>query len=149
MNFIFMNEAIKEAKIAYQNNDIPIGAVIVKDGKIIAKAHNTKNNKNCSIYHAEINAILKAAKKMNNWRLQGCEMYVTYEPCPMCASAIRQSRILKVYCGLKNDNCENEKIIQNIFNVVSNDPIVSFENNLFPDEISAMMSDFFRNIRSQ
>ena len=75
-------------------------------------------------------------------------MYVTYEPCPMCASAIRQSRISKVYCGLENDNHANEKIIHDIFTSVSNDPVVSFQNNLWMKEISNMMSDFFREIRS-
>lgn len=91
----FMEEALKEAKKAYKKLEIPVGAVIVKDGKIIAKAHNLKETKNSSISHAEILAIEKANKKLNAWRLENCEMYITLEPCMMCMGAIINSRIKK------------------------------------------------------
>lgn len=97
MNINYMKEAIKIAKKS--GKDIPIGAVIVKDGKIIAKAVNEREKKQNAIYHAEMLAIKKACKKLENWRLNDCELYVTLEPCPMCASAILQSRIKSVYFG--------------------------------------------------
>ncbi len=84
----FMKLALKEAKKAYQKLEIPVGAVIVKDGKVIAKAHNLKEAHQDVTSHAEILAIRKAQKKLQNWRLQGCQMYITLEPCPMCAGAI-------------------------------------------------------------
>lgn len=100
MKLEFMQEAIKMAKKSGQ--DIPIGAVIVKDGKIIAKAVNEKEKRQNVIYHAEMLAIRRASKKLNNWRLNDCEMYVTLEPCSMCASAILQARIKKLYFGTYN-----------------------------------------------
>ena len=93
----FMQEALKEAKKAYNKLEVPVGVVIVKDDKIIARAYNQKEMKNSPIKHAEIIAIEKACKKLNNWRLNDCEMYVTLEPCPMCAGAIVNSRIKKIY----------------------------------------------------
>ena len=117
MNDIYMQEAVKEAKKAYKNNEVPVGAVIVRNGKIIAKSYNQKENKKCAIYHAEIDAIKKATKKLKNWRLNGCVMYVTLEPCPMCASAIKQSRISKVLFLVENKNCEVHKLTTNILNI--------------------------------
>ena len=99
----FMKEALKEAKKAYEKDEIPVGAVIVKDNKIIARAHNLKESKNNSICHAEILAIQKACKKLNSWRLLDCEMYVTLEPCSMCAGALINSRIKKVYIGTADE----------------------------------------------
>ena len=98
----FMQEAYKEALKAFQKDEVPIGCVIVKDEKIIARAHNRKEEKNSAIYHAEIEAINKASKKLNNWYLKDCEMYVTLEPCMMCVGAIINSRIKKVYYGAKD-----------------------------------------------
>ena len=98
-----MKIALKEAKKAYDKLEVPVGAVIVKDGKIIAKAHNQKETKFDTTKHAEILAIQKASKKLNSWRLIDCEMYVTLEPCPMCAGAIIQSRIKKVYFGVQDE----------------------------------------------
>ena len=95
----YMKEALKEAKKAYEKDEIPVGAVIVKDGKIIARAHNMKEEKNDTTKHAEIIAIQKASKKINSWRLNNCEMYVTLEPCTMCAAAISFARIEKLYFG--------------------------------------------------
>lgn len=98
----YMEFALNEAKMAYDKGEVPVGAIIVKDGEIIAKAHNLKENLNNPFAHAEIIAISEACKKLNNWRLIGAEMYVTLEPCPMCAAAIAQSRISKVHIGTFN-----------------------------------------------
>jgi len=97
MNKDFMKLAIEEAKKS--GTDVPVGAVIVKNGDIIASSHNEKEQKQDSILHAEMVAIKDASKKLQNWRLEGCEIYVTLEPCPMCAWAIIQARIPKVYFG--------------------------------------------------
>ena len=94
-----MKEALKEAKKAELIDEVPIGCVIVKDDKIIARGHNQRETKQSPIGHAEIVAINKAAKKLNSWRLEGCDIYVTLEPCIMCSGAIIQSRINKVYYG--------------------------------------------------
>lgn len=98
----YMDLAIKEAEKAFYKGEVPVGVVIVKDGKIIAQKHNLKEEMKLVTAHAEILAIEEASKKLNNWRLSGCEMYVTLEPCPMCASAIAQSRISKLHIGTFN-----------------------------------------------
>ena len=95
----FMMEAIKQAKKAWDIDEVPIGCVIVKNGKVIARAYNRRESTQQSIAHAEILAIQKACKKLNSWRLDGCDLYVTLEPCPMCAGAIINSRIDRVYFG--------------------------------------------------
>ena len=102
MDLKYMDLAFMEAEKAFKIGEVPVGAVIVKNGKVLAKTHNIKEKSKCSINHAEILAILKASKKLKNWRLDGCDIYVTLEPCPMCASAIKQSRIKNVYSALSN-----------------------------------------------
>lgn len=105
----------KEAMKAYKKHEVPVGCVLVKDGKVISKAHNTKHNKHICINHAEIIAITKASKKLKDWRLDGCDLYVTLEPCKMCMEVIRQSRIKTVYYLLESKfNNENHKIIEKI-----------------------------------
>lgn len=99
----FMKEALKEAKKAYDRDEIPVGAVIVRDGKIIARAHNSKESSKNAVAHAEILAIQKACKKLESWRLLDCEMYVTLEPCPMCAGALINARISKIYIGTDDE----------------------------------------------
>jgi tRNA(adenine34) deaminase len=98
----YMNIAIEEAEKAYNKGEVPVGVVIVKDGEIISRQHNLKEEKKLTTAHAEILAIEEASKKLNNWRLSGCHMYVTLEPCPMCASVIAQSRISKLFIGTFN-----------------------------------------------
>ena len=98
-----MKEALKQAQKAYDKLEVPVGAVIVKDGKIIARAYNQKEEKNDTTNHAEILAIKKASKKLGSWRLIDCDMYVTLEPCSMCAGALIQSRIRKVYIGASDE----------------------------------------------
>ena len=118
-----MKIALNEAKKAFKKNEVPIGAVIVKNGKIISKAHNKKENNNIATNHAEIIAINKACKKIKNWRLLDCTLYVTVEPCMMCFGAILESRISKIIYGTTNENCgyisknevgDNIEIIGNI-----------------------------------
>ena len=104
----FMKEALKEAQKAYGKLEIPVGAVIVKDEKIIARAHNLKETKQSAIAHAEILAIQKANKKLNNWRLLDCDMYITLEPCQMCMGAIMSSRIKNIYIGTLDPKNKNK-----------------------------------------
>lgn len=104
MNNKYMNIAVKEAKKAYFKGEIPVGSIVVCNGKIIATGSNKKEKKKCAIYHAEMIAIKKACAKFKNWRLNDCEMYITMFPCPMCASAIKQSRIKKIYYIVDNFN---------------------------------------------
>lgn len=99
----YMKIALDEAKKSYRKGDVPVGAVIVKNNKIIAKAHNLKEKKHNPLLHAEIIAINKASKKLKRWRLDDCELYVTMEPCLMCTGAIIQSRIKKVYYSIENN----------------------------------------------
>ena len=98
-----MKSALKEAEKSYDKEEIPVGAVIVKDGKIIARGHNLKETKNDTTNHAEIIAIRKASKKLKSWRLRGCTMYVTLEPCTMCAGALIQARLDKVVIGTMDE----------------------------------------------
>lgn len=109
MKKIFMKEAIKQAKNAYNIDEVPVGAVIVKDNKIISKGYNKIETTNDSTNHAEIIAIKKASKKINNWRLNECELYVTLEPCDMCKGAIQNSRIKNVYYLISKENKYNIK----------------------------------------
>lgn len=114
MNEYYMNIAIKEAKKAYKYEEVPVGTVIVKKNKIIAKAYNKKEKSKNVTKHAEIIAISKACKKLKNWRLDDCEIYVTMEPCMMCCGAIQQSRIKKIVYGVKNENYGSTNQLKNI-----------------------------------
>lgn len=107
MNLEYMNQAIELAKKAGRNGDVPVGAVITKNGKILSKAYNRKNAKRNALYHAEIIAINKACKKVKNFRLENCEIYVTKEPCVMCLGAILSARIDKLYYGAKDKKYSN------------------------------------------
>ena len=113
MNEYYMNIAIKEAKKAYKYEEVPVGAVIVKNNKIVAKAYNKKEKTKNVTKHAEIIAISKACKKLKNWRLDDCEIYVTMEPCMMCSGAIEQSRIKKIVYGVKNENYGSTDLLKN------------------------------------
>ena len=145
----FMNIAFEEAKIGFNNDEVPIGVVIVKDGEIISKAHNNKNSDNLVTSHAEIIAIEEAERIANNWRLDGCDMYITLEPCPMCASAIKQARIDNVYCALSNSDFNNSEIIYKIFDDSdTTNKSVYYESDLFVDKSKELLSLFFKNKRN-
>ena len=141
-----MKYAMKEASKAFFKNEVPVGAVIVKDGIIIAKAHNKKISTNNVFDHAEIIALRKAAKKIGDWRLSGCDMYVTLEPCPMCASAIQQSRINKLYIGTYSNVKSNKEVILSILNNQNFNHSVEIEY-LYNEDCSKILSEFFDNKR--
>lgn len=143
----YMKVAFEEAKKAYLKNEIPVGAVIVMNDKIISKAHNLKDSTGIVTKHAEIIAIEKANELIGDWRLKDAVMYVTLEPCPMCASAIQQSRIRKVVYSLASNNSENTSIIKKIFNNKSSNNIVTFEKSNYKFEKENIVSDFFKKIR--
>ncbi len=142
MNIEYMNLAIDLAKEAYKRNEIPVGCVIEKNGKVIATAFNTKESENCIISHAEIKAIIEASNKIGDWRLNDCILYTTLFPCPMCASAIQQSRISKIYYILDNNNEDRNMISNNIFNL-NKDFIAEKVNIKFP-----LIDEFFKKLRS-
>lgn len=145
----FMDCAFDEAVKAFYDDEVPIGAVIVKDNEIIAKSHNSKEFNNCILNHAELNVIEIASKKLNNWRLDGCDIYITLEPCPMCASAIKQARISNVYSALANSDVKNMEIINLIFNYSDSlNNSVNFYNNLDPLKSKELLKKFFENKRN-
>ena len=144
---IFMNACLKEAYKAYENGEVPVGAVVVHNNKIISKAYNRKEKSNCAIDHAEIIAITKATKKMKNWRLNDCVMYVNLEPCPMCASAIKQSRISKVVYLYDSNNVDNSKIAFDIYKSIDgNKPVEISKLNGFSDNFN-IVKEFFSKKR--
>ncbi len=145
----FMKIALKEAEKAMITGDVPIGAVIVKDGKVISKGRNTKEKTNVATRHAEMNAIEKAEKKIGVWRLSECTLYTTLEPCPMCAGAIQQARIDRVVFGAKDkkhgaygscfDFCDIEGL--------NHYPLV--ESSVLEEDCSKILSDFFADMRKK
>lgn len=140
-------QAIKEAKKAFAKNEVPVGAVIVKDGKIIARAHNMRMNKKSAIAHAEILAIQKACKKLGDWRLDGCVMYVTLEPCAMCSGAIINSRIEKVVYGASEPNGGFMGSIFDVSGKNINNHTVESVGGVMAEECANLLKDFFRNKR--
>ncbi len=149
MNDEFMNLAFECAEKAFELNEVPIGAVIVKNNMIISYAYNQKESNHSSLYHAELIAIHEASKKMNNWRLDDCDLYVTLDPCPMCASAIKQSRIHNVYSALSNSDLTNDSIIRKIFESDSTNPGVLFKTNLCMERSKKLLNTFFKKQRNK
>lgn len=143
----FMKEALKEAKKAYKKLEVPVGCVIVKDGKIIAKAHNLKETKTDTTKHAEILAIQKASKKLESWRLLDCEMYITLEPCSMCAGAIINSRIKKVYIGALDEKTGAAGSVLNLFEDYKFNHKVEVEKGVMQKECENILKDFFKMLR--
>ena len=144
----FMKEALKEAIKAKEINEVPVGAVIVLDGKIIARGHNERENKQNSLCHAEIIAINKACKKLKNFRLENCEMYVTLEPCMMCSGAIIQSRIKKLVYGAKDEKYGMAGSNFNLFELKSNHK-VEIVQGILNEECSLLIKDFFKMLREK
>ena len=142
----YMKLAIKEAQKAKDKEEVPIGCVIVKAGKIIAKGHNLRESKQNSLLHAEIIAINKACNKLNNFRLEDCELFVTVEPCIMCAGAIIQSRIKKVYYGANDTKYGAVQSVAKIFEIPSNHK-VEFECGILQQECSEIVKEFFKKLR--
>ena len=143
----FMKEALKEARKALEKEEVPVGAVIVKDGEIIAKAHNLKETKFDTTKHAEILAIQRASKKLKSWRLIDCEMYITLEPCTMCAGAIINSRIKKIYIGAMDEKTGAAGSKLNLFEDYTFNHNVEVERNLMQEECQKVLKDFFKELR--
>lgn len=142
-----MKEAIKEAKKAAKKLEVPVGCVIVKDGEIIARGHNLKETKKDTTKHAEIITIQKASKKLATWRLNECEMYVTLEPCTMCAGAIINSRIKKIYIGTKDPKTGAAGSVLNIFEDYTFNHRVEVEKDILQEECEKILKDFFKELR--
>ena len=143
----YMQEALKQAKKAFNILEVPVGAIIVKDNTIIARAYNQKEKKTDTTQHAEIIAIQKASKKLKSWRLNDCEMYVTLEPCPMCAGAIIQSRIKKVYIGTMDEKTGSCGSVLNLFEDYKFNHNVEVETGICKDECEKILKDFFKELR--
>ncbi len=143
----YMKEALKEAKKAYEKKEVPVGAVIVKNEKIIARGHNLKETKKDTIKHAEMIAIQKAEKKEKAWRLEDCELYVTLEPCTMCAGAIINSRIKKVIIGTMDPKAGACGSILNLFEDYKFNHKVEYETGIMKEECEKILKDFFKSLR--
>ena len=143
----YMKQAIKESEKAYKKLEVPVGAIIVKDGKIIARAHNQKETKTDTTKHAEILAIQKASKKLKSWRLIDCEMYVILEPCTMCAGAIINSRIKKVYIGTMDQKTGAVGSVLNLFNDYTFNHQVESETGILKEECENILKQFFKELR--
>ena len=144
----FMRQAIREAKKAYALNEVPIGCVIVQDGKIIARGYNRRNTDKNTLAHAEIAAIKKASKKTGDWRLEDCTMYVTLEPCQMCAGAIVQCRLGKVVVACMNPKAGCAGSVINLLQMKEFNHQVEMVQGVCEEECSEMLSQFFRELRA-
>lgn len=151
-NFIMDNEkymrmALKEAEKAFNELEVPVGAIIVKDGEVIAKAYNEKEKKNDTTKHAEILAIQRASKKLKTWRLCDCDMYVTLEPCSMCAGALIQSRIRKLYIGAMDEKTGACGSVLNLLQDYKFNHVVQVEYDICKNECEKILKDFFKELR--
>lgn len=147
MNEKYMLEALKEAKKSYKNGDVPVGAIIVKNNKIIARAHNLKEQKKIATKHAEIIAIEKACRKLKTWHLDECILYVTLEPCLMCAGAIIQSRIKKLVYATASEKFGFIESIDQVLNNNKNNHEVKIEKGICEIESQLLLKNFFKNKR--
>lgn len=143
----FMREAIKQAQKAAALEEVPIGCVIVQDGRIIARGYNRRNTQGSTLAHAELIAIRKASRKLGDWRLEGCTMYVTLEPCPMCAGAIVQARIPRIVIGTMNPKAGCAGSVLNILQNKQFNHQVAQTEGVLQRECQEMMQDFFRTLR--
>ena len=145
----FMKEAIRQAKKARALKEVPIGCVIVSEGNIIARWYNRRNTDKNTLSHAELNAIRKASKKLGDWRLEGCTMYVTLEPCQMCAGALVQSRIDEVVIGSMNPKAGCAGSVLNLLEAEGFNHKVKITKGILQEECSSMLSEFFRELRQE
>ena len=143
----YMKEAIKQAKKAYAIGEVPIGCVIVYEGKIIGRGYNRRTIDKNPLAHAELIAIKKASKKMGDWRLEDCTLYVTLEPCQMCSGAIVQARVKKVVVGCMNPKAGCAGSILNLLQVEQFNHQVELETGVLEEECSEMMKNFFKELR--
>lgn len=145
----FMKQAVKQAKKAYDKLETPIGCVIVREDKIIARGYNKRNMKKNTLAHAEILAINKASKVLGDWRLEDCTMYVTLEPCPMCAGAIVQARIPRVVIGSMNPKAGCAGSVLNLLQQDGLNHQVEITKGVLAEECSGLMTSFFRKLRKK
>ncbi len=145
----YMKEALKQAKKAEALEEVPIGCVIVYEGKVIARAYNRRNTDKNTLAHAEISAIRKASKKLGDWRLEGCSLYVTLEPCQMCAGAIVQARISEVIMGAMNPKAGCGGSVLNLLQMEEFNHQVKVTRGVLAEECSNMLSDFFKRLREK
>lgn len=144
----YMKEAIRQAKKAYKLGEVPIGCVIVCHDEIVARGYNRRNTDKNTLSHAELNAIKKASKKLGDWRLDNCEMYVTLEPCQMCSGAMVQARIKKVYIGCMNPKAGCAGSVLNLLQMPGFNHQIQIEKGILEEECSDLMKSFFRQLRS-
>lgn len=145
----YMKEALRQARKAYALMEVPIGCVIVYEGKIIARGYNRRNTDKNTTSHAEINAIRRASKKLGDWRLEGCTIYITLEPCQMCAGAIVQSRITRAVIGSMNPKAGCAGSVLNLLEMQEFNHQVEVERGVLQEECSTMLSGFFRELREK
>ena len=145
----YMKEAIRQAKKAYKIDEVPIGCIIVYDDKIIARGYNRRNIDANTLSHAELNAIKKASKRLGDWRLEGATMYVTLEPCQMCAGALVQSRIDRVVIGAMNKKAGSCGSVINLLQMQQFNHQVEVISGVCEEECSSMLSRFFRELRER
>ena len=143
----YMKEALRQAKKAYALGEVPIGCVIVYEGKIIGRGYNRRNTDKNTLAHAEITAINKASKKLGDWRLEGCSLYVTLEPCQMCAGAIVQARVTRVVIGSRNPKAGCAGSVLNLLQMAEFNHQVELTEGVLTEECSNMLSEFFRSLR--
>ena len=144
-----MRAAIREAKKAYALGEVPIGCVLVADGKIIARGYNRRTTDHNTLSHAETNAIRKASKKTGDWRLEQCTLYVTLEPCQMCAGAIVQARIPKVVIGTMNPKAGCAGSLLNLLQFPAFNHQVEIEKDVLQEECSALLTGFLAELRNK
>jgi tRNA(adenine34) deaminase len=145
----YMAQALKEAAKAARIGEIPVGAVVVKDGLVIARAYNERETKNDATLHAEISAIRKAGKRLGTWRLEDCDLYVTLEPCTMCAGAIVQARIMNLYIGTSDLKAGAAGSVIDVFRVGAFNHRVEVFWGVLEEQCSGILKEFFRNLREQ
>ena len=145
----YMKEALKQAKKAYALEETPIGCVIVHEGKIISRGYNRRNTDKHPLAHAEITAIRKASKKLGDWRLEGCTLYVTLEPCQMCAGAIIQSRMDRVVIGCMNPKAGCAGSVLNLLQVDRFNHQADVTRGVLEEKCSELMKSFFRELREK
>ncbi|MDD2227466.1 MAG: nucleoside deaminase [Clostridia bacterium] len=145
----FMKIAINESKKALEYGEVPIGAVIVQDGKILAKAFNRRENSQIATHHAEILAIEKACKKLKSWRLDNSDIFITLEPCYMCAGAILNARIKRVFFGAFDTNSDDKNLLYQIFKDKRLNHKCEIVGGILEDECKKILSDFFKSKRTQ
>ena len=145
----YMREAIRQARKAYKLDETPIGCVIVHDGQIIGRGYNRRNTDKSPLAHAEISAIKKASRKLGDWRLEECTLYVTLEPCQMCAGAIIQSRVTRVVVGCMNPKAGCAGSVLNLLDVKAFNHQAELTTGVLEEECSALMTGFFRELRER